>query len=79
MEVRVRVGTLERSIVCSYINVQVLQLSSSRIIARAVRAENKRHWKSQIYIKHYPNLRIKEYYGIFRSGLFQVNTNYNIT
>ena len=41
--------------------------------ARAVRAENKRHWKSQAYIKHYPNLGIKEYYGIFRSGLFKQN------
>ena len=30
------------------------------------------NWKSQAYIKHYPNLCIKEYYSIFRSGLFQV-------
>ena len=26
--------------------------------------------KSQACIKYYPNLYIKEYYGIFRSGLF---------
>ena len=37
------------------------------------RAENKRHINSQAYIKHYPNLRIKEYYGIFQSGLFDVH------
>ena len=42
---------------------RISKLPSSSSIAREVRAENKRHWKSQAYIKHYPNLHIREYDG----------------
>ena len=33
-------------------------------------AKRTRHWNGQAYIKHYPNLQFKEYYGIFRIGLY---------
>ena len=73
MKFRVSIGTLERSIVCSKTNLQSMQIVKKlKHSARAVRAENKRHWNTQAYSKYYPNLHITpEYYGIFRSGLLQ--------
>ena len=68
IEFRVHVGTLGRSIVYSYTSVQGMQIVK-KLKHSTCSAERKRKWENQAYIKHYPNLYFKEYYGIFRSGL----------